>query len=51
MPSNIERDADTKLYFTHPYSSFEKGCNERHNGMIPDLSEKVNLYIIMILTK
>lgn len=32
--SDIEKDTDTKVYFTHPYSSFEKGCNERHNGMI-----------------
>lgn len=32
--SDIEKDTDTKIYFTHPYSSFEKGCNERHNGMI-----------------
>ena len=22
------------MYFTHPYSSFEKGTNERHNGLI-----------------
>ena len=22
------------MYFTHPYSSFEKGTNERHNGII-----------------
>ncbi|WP_300383414.1 IS30 family transposase [Clostridium sp.] len=34
MLSDIEKDTDTKVYFTHPYSSFEKGCNERHNGMI-----------------
>ena len=32
--SDIEKDTDTKIYFTHPYSSFEKGCNERHNDMI-----------------
>lgn len=32
--SNIEIDCDTKVYFTHHYSSFEKGCNERHNGLI-----------------
>jgi Transposase and inactivated derivatives, IS30 family len=24
----------TRVYFTHPYSSFEKGTNERHNGLI-----------------
>jgi IS30 family transposase len=27
-------NANTKVYFTHPYSSFEKGTNERHNGLI-----------------
>jgi IS30 family transposase len=32
--SRIEKDADTKIYFTHPFSSFEKGTNERHNGLI-----------------
>lgn len=30
----IESETDTKVYFTHPYSSFEKGTNERHNGLI-----------------
>lgn len=32
--STIELETDTKVYFTHPYSSFEKGTNERHNGLI-----------------
>lgn len=32
--STLEADSDTKVYFTHPYSSFEKGTNERHNGLI-----------------
>ncbi len=22
------------VYFAHPYSSFERGSNERHNGLI-----------------
>lgn len=30
----IEKDTDTKVYYTHPYSSFERGTNERHNGLI-----------------
>lgn len=30
----IETDTDTKVYFTHPYFSFEKGTNERHNGLL-----------------
>lgn len=25
---------ETKVYFTHPYSSYERGTNERHNGLI-----------------
>jgi IS30 family transposase len=32
--SDIENETDTTIYFTHPYSSFEKGTNERHNGLI-----------------
>lgn len=32
--STLEAETDTKIYFTHPYSSFEKGTNERHNGLI-----------------
>ena len=32
--SDIENKTDTTIYFTHPYSSFEKGTNERHNGLI-----------------
>lgn len=32
--ANIEELYGTKVYFTHPYSSFEKGTNERHNGLI-----------------
>lgn len=23
-----------EVYYTHPYSSFERGTNERHNGLI-----------------
>lgn len=30
----FETDTDTKVHFTHPYSSFEKGTNERHNGLL-----------------
>jgi len=32
--STLETETNTKVYFTHPYSSFEKGTNERHNGLI-----------------
>jgi transposase, IS30 family len=30
----LEESTNTKVYFTHPYSSYEKGTNERHNGLI-----------------
>ncbi len=30
----LESKTSTKVYFTHPYSSFERGTNERHNGLI-----------------
>ena len=32
--STLETDSSTLVYFTHPFSSFEKGTNERHNGLI-----------------
>ncbi|WP_442319881.1 transposase [Caldibacillus debilis] len=28
------KDVETEVYFTHPYSSFERGINGRHNGLI-----------------
>ena len=30
----LESKWSTKVYFTHPYSSFERGTSERHNGLI-----------------
>jgi IS30 family transposase len=32
--SELEELADTLVYFAHPYTSCEKGTNERHNGII-----------------
>ena len=32
--SDLEQVTKTNIYFTHPYSSFERGTNERHNGLI-----------------
>jgi transposase, IS30 family len=40
--STLETDSNTKVYFTHPYSSFEKGTNERHNGLIRRFIPKGN---------
>ena len=32
--STLEDHTPTLVYFSHPYSSFERGTNERHNGLI-----------------
>ena len=32
--AQLENDTNTKVYFAHPYSSHERGTNERHNGLI-----------------
>lgn len=32
--SKLEQESDVKVYFTHPYSSCERGTNERHNGLL-----------------
>ena len=32
--SKLENDTTTKVYFAHPYSSWERGSNERHNGLL-----------------
>ncbi len=32
--ASIEHTTNTKVFFAHPYSSGERGTNERHNGLI-----------------
>ena len=32
--SELETGTSTKVYFTHPYTSCEKGSIENHNGLI-----------------
>ena len=32
--SELEQESKTKVYYAHPYSSYEKGSNERHNGLL-----------------
>ncbi len=31
---DIVKHLSTQIFFTHPYSSYERGSNERHNGLI-----------------
>ncbi len=31
---DIVKHLNTLIFFTHPYSSYERGSNERHNGLI-----------------
>ncbi|MDQ0158048.1 IS30 family transposase [Robertmurraya andreesenii] len=33
LATSVEKDG-TDIYFTHPYTSCERGTNERHNGLI-----------------
>lgn len=32
--AELETGTNTKVYFTHPYTSCEKGAIENHNGLI-----------------
>ena len=32
--AQLENNTATKVYFAHPYSSWERGSNERHNGLL-----------------
>ena len=32
--AELEKDSTTKVYFAHPYSSYERGINERHNRIL-----------------
>ena len=38
----LENEADIKVYFTHPYTSYERGTNERHNGLLRRFLPKGN---------
>ncbi len=32
--SDSLKESETEVYYTHPYTSSERGTNERHNGLI-----------------
>jgi len=32
--ASLEKDEGTLIYFSHPYSAFERGSNERYNGLL-----------------
>ena len=38
--SNLEEVSKTLIYYTHPYTSCEKGSVERHNGLIRRFNPK-----------
>lgn len=40
--AQMEVISDTKIYFAHPYTSCERGTNERHNGLIRRFIPKGN---------
>ena len=36
------------VYFCHPYSSFERGSNERHNGILDNSFQKVEVLMTLV---
>lgn len=52
--STLEEITGTKIYFAHPYTSSERGTNERHNGLIRRFIPKgksLSNYSIEAITK
>ncbi|MDR1541674.1 MAG: hypothetical protein LBU32_27545 [Clostridiales bacterium] len=40
MKTRNQIAVECAVYFRHPYSSFEKGASERHNGLLRRFAEK-----------
>ena len=40
-------ERDSKIYFAHPYSSWERGSNERHNGLLRRFIHKVRGWTVI----
>ena len=50
----LEEDTETAIYFAHPYTSSERGTNERHNGLIRRFIPKgksLSTYSVEAITK
>ncbi len=50
--SELEKLAETLVYFAHPYTSCEKGTVERHNGLIRRFipkGKRIDSYLFMLI--